>query len=52
VSHRMVDVGIVDAMFSCTGNNMHPHRIAKREVKLGECGTLCCVHFGWQWGRI
>jgi len=48
----MVDVGIVDAMFSCTGNNVHPHRIANLEVKLGKYVTLGCVNFGSPWETI
>jgi hypothetical protein len=52
VSHCMIDVGILGAMFSCTGNNVHPHRIAKLEVKLDKCVTPCCVSFGCPWETI
>ena len=41
ISHRVVDVGIEDAMLSCAGNNVHPHRIEKGGVEGGELGTLC-----------
>jgi hypothetical protein len=32
----VVDVGIEDAMLSCAGNNVDPHRIEKGGVEGGE----------------